>query len=174
MNIMELGALGEFVGSIGVIVTLAYVAVQIRQNTQSVRVNNRRIETDRNIAHTRFAIATPGLMSIYRRGQEDPSDLTPDEYLVFTSYLYSMVLDLEEKYLLQEQEGIRQRRVGPGYDRLVVAISPPSAGSDGQVGRGGGRQWWDRSHDNLNLDPGFVSYFNRLLAESDAAEDASK
>ena len=162
MNIMELGALGEFVGSIGVIVTLAYVAVQIRQNTQSVRVNNRRIETDRNIAHTRFAIATPGLMSIYRRGQEDPSDLTPDEYLVFASYHYSMVLDFEEKYLLQEQEGIRQSRVGPGYDRLV------------QVGRGGGRQWWDRSHDNLNLDPGFVSYFNRLLAESDAAEDASK
>ncbi len=36
MNIMELGALGEFLGSIGVIATLVYLAVQIRQNTQSM------------------------------------------------------------------------------------------------------------------------------------------
>jgi hypothetical protein len=40
-TIQNLGALGEFVGSIGVIITLVYLAVQIRQNTQSVRVNNR-------------------------------------------------------------------------------------------------------------------------------------
>lgn len=37
MNIMELGALGEFVGSIGVIATLIYLALQIRQNTQMPR-----------------------------------------------------------------------------------------------------------------------------------------
>ena len=36
MNIMELGALGEFLGSIGVIATLIYLAVQIRQNTASM------------------------------------------------------------------------------------------------------------------------------------------
>jgi uncharacterized membrane protein len=36
MNIMELGALGEFIGSIGVIATLIYLAVQIRQNTSSM------------------------------------------------------------------------------------------------------------------------------------------
>jgi len=36
MSIMELGALGEFIGSIGVIVTLVYLAVQIRQNTRSI------------------------------------------------------------------------------------------------------------------------------------------
>ena len=91
MNIMELGALGEFVGSIGVIVTLAYVAVQIRQNTQSVRVNNQRIETDRNIAHTRFAIATPGLMSIYRRGQKLTSRLTNTLFLLRTFIQWSWI-----------------------------------------------------------------------------------
>ena len=39
MNIMELGALGEFVGSIGVIVTLVYLAIQIRQNTSQQKQN---------------------------------------------------------------------------------------------------------------------------------------
>lgn len=36
MTLMELGALGEFVGAVGVVVTLAYLAVQIRQNTQAM------------------------------------------------------------------------------------------------------------------------------------------
>ena len=33
MSIIELGALGEFIGAIAVVVTLAYLAIQIRQNT---------------------------------------------------------------------------------------------------------------------------------------------
>ena len=34
MTLMELGALGEFLGSIAVLATLIYLAVQLRQNTQ--------------------------------------------------------------------------------------------------------------------------------------------
>jgi len=36
MTIMELGALGELLGSIAVLVTLVYLSVQIRQNTRSM------------------------------------------------------------------------------------------------------------------------------------------
>ena len=41
MSIMELGALGEFFGSIGVIATLIYLVLQVRQNTQSIRSQSR-------------------------------------------------------------------------------------------------------------------------------------
>ena len=37
MSIMELGALGEFVGAFAVVATLLYVGLQIRQNTKAVR-----------------------------------------------------------------------------------------------------------------------------------------
>ena len=37
MSIMELGALGEFVGAFVVVVTLMYITVQIRQNTRATR-----------------------------------------------------------------------------------------------------------------------------------------
>lgn len=37
MDIMQLGAIGEFVGSLGVIVTLVYVGIQIRQNTKAIK-----------------------------------------------------------------------------------------------------------------------------------------
>lgn len=41
MSIMELGALGEFVGAIAVVVTLGYLAVQIRQNTRAMDESRR-------------------------------------------------------------------------------------------------------------------------------------
>jgi len=41
MTIMELGALGEFVGAVGVVVTLAYLAIQIRQNTHAMEESKR-------------------------------------------------------------------------------------------------------------------------------------
>ncbi len=41
MTIMELGALGEFVGAIAVVVTLAYLAAQIRHNTRVMEKNER-------------------------------------------------------------------------------------------------------------------------------------
>jgi len=36
MSIMELGALGEFVGAFAVVFSLLYVAFQVRQNTPSI------------------------------------------------------------------------------------------------------------------------------------------
>lgn len=41
MTIMELGALGELLGAIGVIITLVYLAVQIKQNTRSMDESKR-------------------------------------------------------------------------------------------------------------------------------------
>ena len=39
MTIMELGAIGEFVGAIAVVVTLIYLAVQLRQNSKMVQMS---------------------------------------------------------------------------------------------------------------------------------------
>ncbi len=41
MTITELGAIGEFIGGIVVIVTLIYLIFQLRQNTQSIRSQSR-------------------------------------------------------------------------------------------------------------------------------------
>ena len=41
MSIMELGALGEFIGSIAVVLSLIYLAVQVRQNMRMVKASVR-------------------------------------------------------------------------------------------------------------------------------------
>ena len=40
-SIQDLGAIGEFVGSIFVVVTLVYLIVQVRQNSQSIKSQSR-------------------------------------------------------------------------------------------------------------------------------------
>ena len=37
MNLDDLGNLGELIGAVAVVISLAYLAVQIRQNTRSLR-----------------------------------------------------------------------------------------------------------------------------------------
>ena len=36
MTLVELGGLGEFLGAMGVIATLAYLALQVKQNTRAM------------------------------------------------------------------------------------------------------------------------------------------
>ena len=40
MTIMELGALGEFVGAFAVVATLAYLAVQVRHSKSALNINS--------------------------------------------------------------------------------------------------------------------------------------
>ena len=42
----DLGNLGDFVGGIGVMITLAYLAVQIRRNTRALRSNTHQAMMD--------------------------------------------------------------------------------------------------------------------------------
>ena len=40
MNINDLGSIGEFVSSIAVLISLIYLAVQIRSNSKETRLSN--------------------------------------------------------------------------------------------------------------------------------------
>ena len=49
MTLEDLGNLGEFLGAIGVIASLVYLAVQIRQNTRAVNSNTSQAITDSRV-----------------------------------------------------------------------------------------------------------------------------
>ena len=50
MSIMELGALGEFVGSIAVVVTLIFLAIQVRHSKNATEANTRSVDESRKVA----------------------------------------------------------------------------------------------------------------------------
>ena len=90
MNIMELGALGEFVGSVGVVVTLFYLAIQIRQNTEQ----QKRVEMESRVSAVNASAAAlrenrkavyqdAELAEIFWIGMSQPEELSEIRFLRF-------------------------------------------------------------------------------------------
>ena len=156
MTIMELGAIGEFFGSLGLLVTLVVLILQIRQNTATVNETNLKSVVDRTIGHGRFIIEVPGLMSIFQRGSKDLSVLTDEERWSFGTYMFSMMFDFQEQLHLH-----RQSRLPDFYwenmnkNQLLYLRTP------------GGMEWW-RSGQKL-LGDEFVTYINGKLQSNSSS-----
>ncbi len=79
MSIIELGALGEFIGSVLVLGTLVYLIVQVRQTRLSINsanvVNATQMFNPVNLA----ALSDPDFFSIFLRGMNEPELLSEEE-----------------------------------------------------------------------------------------------
>ena len=72
MNWEALGSIAELISGIAVLITLIYLAIQIRQNTATAREAILRSQTDRNMDNSKFMAGTPGMMDIFIRAMDDP------------------------------------------------------------------------------------------------------
>ena len=81
MSIMELGALGEFLGSIGVIATLIYLAVQIRANTNSTKAETFQRLTNEVTNWNTTLVLEPKLVEFVLDIADLNRELTPVEQL---------------------------------------------------------------------------------------------
>lgn len=90
MTLQDLGNIGEFVGAIGVVASLIYLALQIRQNSHQISQNTNSVLGSVELENARRAfdwLATiaqnPGLRRVWRLGLSEPTKLTEDEGLQF-------------------------------------------------------------------------------------------
>lgn len=103
MSIQDLGAIGEFIGSIGVIVTLIYLAMQIRSNTRATRASAGFEATHSwaNLNETLSSRSDDYLLPFVKTSRtQDFSGLTDVEYLRLTLFLRSMFQKLEGQFYL--------------------------------------------------------------------------
>ena len=89
MNLDALGNIGEFMGAIGVIVSLIYVSIQLRQNSKAVRASAYQEISRTSIDLLSCLISDPGMAEIWGRGL-DGGTLALDE--VETTRWHSMLL----------------------------------------------------------------------------------
>lgn len=88
MTLQDLANVGEFVGGLFVIVSLVYLAVQVRQSTQSIRTENYARALER-ISSMQSQLSRDGAFcAMFARGALDPSRLTPQERIQFTWWGY--------------------------------------------------------------------------------------
>ena len=100
MTVMELGALGEFVGSIAVIATLIYLALQIRQNTSQ----QKREETI-SIQHGQNTVVAlmqdPAVVRAYVKAADGD---TPASVLMFEPATTRNTGDVDHKLTIEAED----------------------------------------------------------------------
>jgi len=88
MDLQTLANLGEFVSGVVVIVSLAYLALQVRQHTDSLRTENYARALER-ISRMQSQMSQNGeFAELFSKAVVDPSLLTPQERIRFTWWLY--------------------------------------------------------------------------------------
>jgi hypothetical protein len=77
MTLQELGGLGEFIAAVAVVISLAYLAVQIRRNTGAVRSATEQAQVDAHVRNLALLVQDPELIRLLQRGASgEPLDKT--------------------------------------------------------------------------------------------------
>jgi hypothetical protein len=82
-----LGNLGEFVGAVGVVVSLVYLGLQLRQNTSSVRASSFNSMIQNSIRLLEHTFADSEFAGLLARAERDPADLSLEERVRWDAYM---------------------------------------------------------------------------------------
>ncbi len=108
MNWEAIGAIGEILGAIAVLVTLVYLAAQIRQNSRFVKAATYH-STSRARNEFNFAVATtPELSALLVRARDDSTSFDAEERQRFNSLMWGL-FNLFEDSLIQRTNGLLTR-----------------------------------------------------------------
>ncbi len=158
----DLGNLGDFVGGIGVAVTLIYLAIQIRSNTQQVEENSRLLglkahqDVGERCSDVLFEVARDAeLFSIWTAGFESEKDRDPKVVERYGMILHKLFMSLEDAENFSEyDERVRER-----IERLEVhLLSTPSV-----------QDWWSRQGNAYS--DSFRSSIDARIRHLNAGED---
>jgi hypothetical protein len=132
MTIQEMGALGEMIGGIAVVISLIYVGLQVRQNSNSVRAASQ-IALRQLGTEITSQLAAPDMARIYIQGLKDLSPLPAEDRVRFHSLMLSL-FGVYEAYYFQVYFGIIPQELQPTRNHAMALF---------HLQKPGVRQWWD-------------------------------
>ncbi len=135
MTLQDLGAIGELIGSVGVVVSLIYLAIQLRHNTTGIRLAAHQHVVIANSAVTMAPAQNLEFASLLWKGVVSSKNLEEENQVAFGLWChqyFSMIQAWHQLYLAGAiDEEIWDREL----QRAVGALRVP--GIQGMVGRGG-------------------------------------
>jgi hypothetical protein len=106
MSIVELGALGEFVGSVAVLATLIYLVAQLKQNTRQ----NQALEsqaTMEEVSNSRIAVfSNRDVAELVIRGNTDPDSLDAADVLRFETFVDQQLWQAFQVFRRSQEESL--------------------------------------------------------------------
>lgn len=151
MNWEAVSAISQIVGVVVVVVTLVYLAAQVRQGNMLAKLQARQRMIEQTESELYAQMTDPSIT--YSNIKDGP--LTEDEQAKLSSFFISFLRQREWEWFLY-QEGVIDAVAFRAY-REVITI---------HLGTQRGRKWW-KSLGHRAFDPGFVKQVDELLAASD-------
>lgn len=146
-----LGNVGEFVGAIVVVVTLAYLAVQVRRNAQTVEAATSHSIT-RSQNELNVAMATnPEMTNMVLRGMQDYASLDTETRMRFNAWMRG-ILNTYQDLHVQHSKGF----ASPGQWEVMQDFLSSTFANQNM------RDWWSRQGARF-VSPQFRDELNRLL-----------
>lgn len=134
MSIQELGSIGEFIAAIATVITLIYLAFQLRQNTRALKAaafQNVTSEMGKNVEHI---MDNGELAEILIKGTVAPQSLTPAERLRLSAVYVSSFRRLESVYV-QYSLGTMEHENKKGFEQSMLPLLQLPFG----------REWWNEA-----------------------------
>ncbi len=163
MSIIELGAIGELVGSVAVIGTLIFIAIQIRQNTHQLRENARTLRTNaldetQRISNEfrRHVIDDRSVAEIWVRGQSDPASLDEIDRTRFDFIAAELFYHYQSTFRRARSAADPEHWDSWAPGRVTSLLSQP-----------GLNDWWSRRRGFFFED--FVVEIDRIVSDTGAA-----
>ena len=151
MNWEAIGAIAEALGAAGVVVTLVYLASQIRANTAAVRAESRRTSVSQSVPTAAIIGSTKEAVSVFHRGILDPEALDADEQIQFGFLLSTIMAPAGNSFEPYELGIIDLASFEATSHQALALLKTP-----------GGRHFWKRFA--ATHPPGFRAYVDRELA----------
>jgi hypothetical protein len=127
MNWEAIGAVAELLGAVGVIASLVYLALQIRQNTRSLHANTFQTVADSSIHRMMNLAQDDELADRFIRGMIDPSDLQGHVRFQFDLLMRANFKGYEN-YFYQHTKGMLDDESWNAQKEIIrVSVSPPGA-----------------------------------------------
>lgn len=131
MNWDALGAIGDFVGGIAVVISLVYVGLQIRQSSNSVRAASQ-IAIKQLSTEITNQLCAPEIARIYLKGLNNSANLDPEDRVRFHSLMLSLFGSYEAAFYQRYFGTIPSELEQPTESQARFHLRQP-----------GVKQWWD-------------------------------
>lgn len=118
-TLQDLGNLGEFVGALGVIVSLIYLAKQMQQNTISVRAASFNSMVQNSLRLLEHSFIDSEFARFLHRAELDPSALSPEERVRWDSYMTAVYRHFGN-LVYQHRVGALDQEMWESYERTLV------------------------------------------------------
>lgn len=147
MNWDAIGAIGEILGALAVVLTLGYLAIQVRQNTHGMKVAAK-LEIDKQFtSYTDLLLNDPDLFELQTRG------LTGQEFSTIDAAKFSLLMQrLTWNFSSMHYQYMTQELSEEDWHESRLLINWITAS-------GGFRSWWETNQINFSYD--FRNYLNQ-------------